>query len=72
MSKLSKTKLALDGDLLIHGSSDPSKTELAIRSLAGDLDLDNRAIRHDLELGREQAFEDSKLFKRVFALADKR
>ncbi|MFC4313615.1 DUF1615 domain-containing protein [Steroidobacter flavus] len=72
VSKLSKTKLALDGDLLIHGTSDPSNTELAIRSLAGDLDLDNRAIRHDLELGAEQAFEDSKLFKRVFALADKR
>jgi hypothetical protein len=72
ISKLSKTKLALDGDLLIEGSSTPSKTELAIRSLATDLDLDERAIRRDLELGREQAFEDSKLFKRVFALADKK
>jgi hypothetical protein len=72
VSKLSKTKLALDGDLLIHGTSDPSNTELAIRSLASDLDLDHRAIRHDLELGSEQGFEDSKLFKRVFALADQR
>jgi hypothetical protein len=72
VSKLSKTRLALDGDLLIHGTSDPSNTELAVRSLAGDLDLDNRAIRHDLELGGEQGFEDSKLFKRVFALADRR
>jgi hypothetical protein len=72
VSKLSKTKLALDGDLIIHGTSDPSNTELAIRSLAADLDLDDRAIRRDLELGREQAFEDSKLFKRVFALADQR
>jgi hypothetical protein len=72
VSKLSKTKLDLDGDLLIHGTSDPSNTELAVRSLAGELDLDQRAIRHDLELGRELEFEDSKLFKRVFALADKR
>lgn len=72
VSKLSKTKLALDGDLLIDGSGEPSNTEQATRSLAGDLDLDDRAIRRDLELGREQAFEDSKLYKRVFALADKR
>lgn len=72
VSKLSKTKLDLDGDLLIHGASDPSNTELAVRSLAGDLDLDQRAIRRDLELGRELEFEDSKLFKRVFALADQR
>jgi len=72
VAKLSKAKLALDGDLLNEGSSEPSKTELAIRGLAGDLDLDDRAIRRDLERGREQAFEDSKLFKRVFALADKK
>jgi hypothetical protein len=72
VSKLSKTKLALDGDLIIHGTSEPSNTELAIRGLAADLDLDDRAIRRDLELGREPAFEDSKLFKRVFALADQR
>lgn len=71
VSKLSKQKLALDGDLIIHGSSDPGKTELATRSLAAKLEMDERAIRRDLELGREQAFEDSKLFKRVFALADK-
>lgn len=72
VSKLSKTKLALDGDLLIEGSEEPSKTERAVRSLAGDLDLDERAIRRELELGREQAFEDSKLFKRVFALAEEK
>ncbi len=71
VSKLSKQRLALDGDLIIHGSSDPSKTELAVRSLATKLDLDERAIRRDLELGREQEFGDSKLFKRVFELADK-
>lgn len=72
VSKLSKTKLALDGDLLIHGTTEPSKTELAVRGLGHELDLDERAIRRDLELGREQAFEDSKLFKQVFELADQR
>lgn len=71
VSKLTKQRLALDGDLIIHGSSDPSKTELAVRSLADKLELDERAIRRDLELGREEEFGDSKLFKRVFALADK-
>jgi hypothetical protein len=71
VSKLTKQRLALDGDLIIHGSSDPSKTELAVRSLATKLDLDERAIRRDLELGREEEFGDSKLFERVFALADK-
>ncbi|WP_116813388.1 DUF1615 domain-containing protein [Steroidobacter cummioxidans] len=72
VSKLSKTKLALDGDLLIGGSNEPSQTERAVRSLAGEIDMDNRAIRRDLELGGEQSFEDSELFKRVFALADQR
>ncbi|MDY6945451.1 MAG: DUF1615 domain-containing protein [Pseudomonadota bacterium] len=70
VSKLSKQRLALDGDLIIHGSGQPSKTELAVRSLAARLALDERAIRRDLELGREQAFAESKLFERVFALAD--
>src|SRR5262249_17513380 len=51
VSKLTKEKLALDGDLIVHGSNDPSKTELAVRSLADKLDMDDRAIRRDLELG---------------------
>lgn len=71
VSKLSKTKLALDGDLIIHGASEPSNTELAVRSLASKLDLSEREIRRDLDLGHEPAFGDSKLFTRVFDLADK-
>jgi len=43
-----------------------------VRRLASDLDLNDREIRRDLELGREQAFEDSKVFKRAFALADEK
>lgn len=72
VGKLSKTKLALDGDLLIHGSDQPSKTELAVRSLGTELDLSEREIRRDLSLGREEAFGQSKVFERVFALADQR
>src|SRR5699024_4265342 len=37
VSKASGVKLALDGDLILYGSSDPGKTELAVRKLAGKL-----------------------------------
>lgn len=69
VSRVARKPLALDGDLLIHGSNEPSRTELAVRSIAARLEMDDAAIRRDLELGREQAFEDSKLYKRLFALA---
>jgi hypothetical protein len=69
VSKLARKPLALDGDLIIHGSSEPSRTELAVRSIATRLDMNERDIRHDLELGREQEFEDSRLYQRVFELA---
>ena len=72
VSVLTKTPLALDGDLLLHGSaaSDPSKTELAIRKLAEQLDLSDAAIRRDLERGDQSDFADTKLYKRIFALGD--
>lgn len=69
VSKVSRKPLALDGDLLIHGSSEPSRTELAVRSIAARLDMDDNDIRRDLEQGQVQEFEDSKLYKRVFSLA---
>lgn len=73
VSILSKTRLALDGDLLLHGaaSDEPSKTELAIRKIAAKLDLSEAEIRRDLGLGREEQFAATKLYERVFALADK-
>ena len=43
--------LALDGDLIIHGSSKAGATELAVRSLGKRLDMSERAIRRDLEQG---------------------
>jgi hypothetical protein len=70
VSILTGTKLALDGDLLLHGSSDPSKTELATRKLADKLDLTESAIRRDLERGDRDDFADTKLYQRVFARAD--
>lgn len=73
VSVLTKTQLALDGDLLLHGdsSNEPSKTELAARKLAERLDLSDGAIRRDLEHGAESDFADTKLYKRVFDLGDK-
>jgi hypothetical protein len=71
VSLVSKTKLALDGDLLIHGSNEPSKTELATRKLAERLEMNEAQIRRDLERGRDADFSESKLYRRVFELANK-
>jgi hypothetical protein len=68
---VSGKRLALDGDLLIEGSDEPSNTELAIRSLAGRLDLSETQIRTALERGNEPAFERTQLYSRVLAMADK-
>ena len=69
---ISGTKLALDGDLLRFGSSasEPSKTELAIRKVAALLDLTEAQIHSDLERGEDADFERTRLYKRVFELAD--
>jgi hypothetical protein len=73
VSVLTKTPLALDGDLLLHGSAanDPSRTELAIRKLADRLELNDAAIRRDLERGDASDFADTKLYKKVFSLGDR-
>ncbi len=67
----SKTPLALDGDLLIPGSSAPSKTELAARKLGAELDLGDAQIRRDLEREDDVGFEKTKLYARVFELAER-
>jgi hypothetical protein len=73
VSIASKTPLSLDGDLLLRGRSagEPSKTELAIRHIAARIELDATAIREQLELGEQNGFADTALYKRVFALAEK-
>lgn len=67
---LTGKRLALDGDLLIEGSDDPSATELAIRSLAARLDIGDAQIRTALEKGDADEFERTSLYARVMALAD--
>jgi hypothetical protein len=70
VSVLSKTRLAIDGDLLREGSNEPSQTELAVRKLG--LGFGERQIRRDLERGTAHEFEETELYQKVFELADAR
>lgn len=70
LSKVAGANLALDGDLIAPGAIMPGTTEQAARKLGVKLGLRNPQIRSQLELGDSLAFEDSKLYSGVFALAD--
>jgi hypothetical protein len=67
--------LAPDGDLLRYDrgqpAAEPGETEVALRTLAKRLDMSAAQIRRDLERGRTYEFEQTRLFARVFALAEK-
>ncbi|GAB2656447.1 DUF1615 domain-containing protein [Arenimonas aestuarii] len=67
-------ELALDGDLLNPGAplDRPGETERAVRQLAGPLEMDERSIRRALGQGDRLDFNDSVIFRRVFALAESR
>ncbi|WP_137807533.1 DUF1615 domain-containing protein [Pseudomonas sp. G(2018)] len=71
VSRASGVPLALDGDLVRYDSIMPGTTEKAVRTLGKQLDMRNPAIRDQLEEGNTLAFENSKLYQRVFELADK-
>lgn len=71
VSRASGIPLALDGDLVNYGSIMPGTTELAVRTLGKQLDMRNPTIREQLEEGKTLAFEDSKLYRRVFELAER-
>lgn len=74
VTQASGIPLDLDGDLLRydHGQPvrEPGNTELAVRVLARRLGTNNDEIRRDLELAKAREFERTRLFSRVFALAD--
>ena len=65
LASASGRKLDLDGDLL-------EQTEAAANSIARELGMDAAAIRRDLERGRLSEFEQTELYRKVFALADRR
>lgn len=68
------TRLALDGDLLNPGApmDKPGQTERAVRTLAGDLRMDEREIRDALQRGNRLDFDDTPLYSRLYALAEAR
>lgn len=73
VTRASGIALALDGDLVKPGAGrnePPGATELAVRSLAGQLRMSDSAIHGALEQGDSAGFEHSKLYQRLFALAD--
>jgi len=72
VARVSGKRLALDGDLIAYGFG-PSlgQTELAVRSLHTQLGMRNTTIRSDLEKGETLAFEDTDLYKQIYAMADK-
>ncbi|HUQ10739.1 MAG TPA: DUF1615 domain-containing protein [Steroidobacteraceae bacterium] len=72
VSSLSGMRLAIDGDLLREGSSEPSQSELAVRKLGDRIGLGERQIRRDLERGTTHEFEETDLYREVFELADAR
>src|SRR6185312_8298904 len=64
-------KLALDGDLVAYDEDKPGATELAVRSLARQLDLSDARIRRALDEGESIDFEHTDVYERVFARAQK-
>lgn len=70
VSRASGVPLALDGDLVRYDSIMPGTTELAVRTLGKRLDMRNTAIRDQLEKGKSLEFEDTRLYQRVFELAE--
>ena len=75
VTQLSGIPLELDGDLLIYDRGKPARdagsTELAVRVLGRRIDMTNDDIRRDLERAKEPDFEQTRLYTRVFALADR-
>jgi hypothetical protein len=63
--------LALDGDLIRYDDSEIGSTERATRTLGRRIDLDDSDIRRALERGDSIDFEQTELYRRVFALADR-
>jgi len=64
--------LDLDGDLVVPGGdrAKPGSTETAVRSLASRLDLGESEIRRALEQEGRPDFEQTRVYARVFQLAE--
>lgn len=75
VTQVSGIPLDLDGDLvrLEHGqpAKEPGSTELALRVLASRLEMNNDDIRRDLLREKDHDFERTRLYARMFTLADR-
>ncbi|HEX4150791.1 MAG TPA: DUF1615 domain-containing protein [Steroidobacteraceae bacterium] len=72
LSRASGVPVTPDGALLPHGGQGPvGATELAARTLAARLRLDDQTIHAALEEGRRPEFERSAVYQGVFRLADR-
>jgi len=69
VSQLTGIDLALDGDLVSYGIA-PSHTERATKTLSARIDLEEGLIRRDLTEGDTADFNDTTLYRRIYALAD--
>lgn len=74
VTQASGIKLARDGDLIIpeRGRDRVGATEAAVRTLSSQLALDHAQIRRALEMGNRFEFEQSELYQRVFAIAERK
>ena len=76
VTRLSGRKLALDGDLLRYergrASDTVSATEAAVRALAESLGLSARQIRSDLLREKDARFSNTRLYARMYQLADRK
>ena len=70
-SVASARPLELDGDL-VPGDGSVGRTEAAVRTLAPRLEMSEGAIRHALELEDRAELEKTRLYGRVFELAEER
>ncbi|HET6432484.1 DUF1615 domain-containing protein [Dyella sp.] len=71
VTRASGIPLAQDGDLVSYSLGERSNTELAVRTLADRLKLDDGEIHRDLSRGETAAFAATRTYARVFALADR-
>jgi Protein of unknown function (DUF1615) len=73
LRSVSGIELARDGALLSHdpAAKGAGSTELAVRAVAARLNLDDGEIHAALEQYRTREFEQTKLYQRVFAWADR-
>jgi hypothetical protein len=76
VTQVSGIPLELDGDLVRYErggepSKEPGSTELALRVLASRLEMSNDDIHRDLTREKDRDFERTRLYARMFALADR-